>query len=67
MPSTRWEYRTIDVNLEGFFIPEVNTASLDDMMNSLGNDGWELVTAFDVNRGHGRSSSVVATFKRPRS
>lgn len=29
-------------------------------------EGWELVSAFDLNGGHGRTSEIVALLKRSR-
>ena len=37
---------------------------LDEHMNRLGREGWELVSAFDTNQSHGQSKDVVAIFKR---
>jgi hypothetical protein len=63
----RWEYRTEKLDVEGFFNPTVDAAAFDAALNALGAEGWELVTAFDLNRGQGRSIEVVALFKRSRS
>jgi hypothetical protein len=40
---------------------------MDIEFNRLGRDGWELVSIFDTNSGHGQSRWIVATFKRPRA
>lgn len=63
---TRWEYQTVQLNVEGFFRPHVDEDSVDHQLDQLGAQGWELVTAFDLNRGHGRSVEIVAMLKRPR-
>lgn len=34
-------------------------------LNELGAEGWELVSVFDTNMGHGQTRDVVAVFKRP--
>jgi hypothetical protein len=34
-------------------------------LNELGGQGWELVSVFDTNMGHGTTRDVVAVFKRP--
>jgi hypothetical protein len=63
---TRWEYQTVQLDVEGFFRPHVDEDSVSHLLNQLGAQGWELVTAFDLNRGHGRSTEIVAMLKRPR-
>jgi hypothetical protein len=30
-----------------------------------GSEGWELVSAFDVNRGHGATAALMVLLKRP--
>lgn len=56
-----WEYKTIklDTNL--------NEEKLDEYMNDLGAQGWELVPAFGVNQTWGSTREMVAVFKRERS
>ena len=66
MRHPRWEYKTLEIDVAGFFGPNVKPEALDAELNAHGADGWELVSAFDVNRGHGRTSAIVALFKRPR-
>ena len=62
----RWEYQTLKFDVAGFFGPDVRPETLDEALNALGAQGWELSSAFDVNRGHGRTSEIVAVFKRSR-
>jgi hypothetical protein len=66
MPQPQWEYRTLQLEVEGWFDPSVEPARLDPELDALGRDGWELVNVLDLNRGHGRTSSLVAFFKRAR-
>ena len=62
----KWEYRTMKVATGGFVGGKLDVTKLDGLMNSLGADGWELVSAFDTNQSYGASRDVVAVFKRPR-
>jgi hypothetical protein len=62
----RWEYRTIKLNTKGMMGGVLDTAAFDAMLNQLGNDGWELIAAFDTNQSYGASREAVAVFKRPR-
>ena len=66
MRPPRWEYRTVQLDVAGWLGPKVDPASIDATLNAHGNEGWELVSAFDVNRGRGTTSSIVALLKRPR-
>ncbi len=60
----RWEYRTLKIDTSGIMGGKIDEVSLDQQMNSLGMDGWELVAAFDTNRAEGASRHVLAIFKR---
>ena len=60
----KWEYKTIKLGASGFFGGKVNEGELDTEMNQLGEQGWELVNAFDTNQTHGATRYVVAVFKR---
>ena len=61
-----WEYRTIKLAATGFFGGKVDENKLDETMNDLGREGWELVTAFDTNQGYGATKDMVLIFKRSR-
>lgn len=64
----RWEYYVHTISASGVFSQgHVEPRELTDILNVYGNDGWELVSAFDTNSGHGGSRLVVLTFKRPRA
>ena len=62
-----WEYRTIKLAAEGWFLGgKLDVTKLDQMMNDLGRDGWDLVAAFDTNQVYGNTKDAVLIFKRPR-
>ena len=62
----RWEYFVHVFNVQGMFSTgHVNPREMQDAMNYYGQQGWELVSAFDTNSGQGGSCLVVLTFKRP--
>lgn len=62
----RWEYKTIKLATTGFWVGgKLDEAKFDAMLNELGRDGWELVSAFDTNQSYGATRDVVAAFKRP--
>ncbi len=58
----RWEYKTIVIDGKGFFRSEFD---LEEELNKLGNDGWELVTMVSpIAYAWGGTVRLVATFKR---
>lgn len=67
MRAPPWEYKSVQLDVDGWFDPSVDPAAVDAELNRQGAEGWELVSAFDLNRDHGRTSRIVALFKRPRS
>ena len=62
----KWEYKTIKVETTGFAGGKLDEQDLEFQMNQLGEQGWELVTAFDTNQNQGASRYVVTLFKRQR-
>ena len=66
MQPPRWEYRTVLIDVATWLGPKIQPEALDAELDRHGAEGWELVSAFDVNRGHGHTSAIVALFKRPR-
>lgn len=62
--QARWEYKTIELATHGFLGGKLDRVKFEEMLNSLGREGWELVNAFDTNQGHGATRDVIAIFKR---
>jgi hypothetical protein len=65
MNQPRWEYRTLKIDISGFFGPKLNVDRIAEALNEQGREGWELVSSFDVSHHHGVSSDVLMIFKRP--
>lgn len=61
----RWEYKTLKFGTTGFMGGKLNEEAFEGLLNDLGKKGWELVSCFDTNTGHGATRDVVAVFKRP--
>ena len=62
----RWEYKTVKLATTGFWVGgNLDASRFSEMLNELGRDRWELVSAFDTNQSHGATRDVVAVFKRP--
>ena len=68
MSNTRWEYMTVVLQAHGFFTGggQIDPQALTDRLNTLGEEGWELVSMFDTNRASGETRVVVAVLKRSR-
>lgn len=66
MRHPRWEYATVLIDVKGWVSAKVDRDATNAELNRYGAEGWELVNAFDVNDGNGRTSNIVAIFKRPR-
>jgi hypothetical protein len=62
----KWEYRALKIEPKGLLGGIVDAGEFERALNELGNQGWELVTAFDTNLSHGASREVIAVLKRPR-
>ncbi len=61
----KWEYATHTIDVQGVFTSgavDVNRFNHD--LNWYGQQGWEMVAAFDTNTTHGMSRNVVFIFKR---
>lgn len=64
----KWEYRTIKLAATGFLMGgKIDESKLDRMMNDLGEQGWELVSAFDTNEVYGGTRDAVVIFKRQKT
>ena len=63
----KWEYKTIKTDTEGFLVGgKFDQDSFEQVLNGLGEQGWELVSVFDTNMEGGKSRHVIAILKRPK-
>jgi hypothetical protein len=68
----KWEYKSVTTEVEGNrpirmrdLDPAYNESTVE-WLNTLGNDGWELVSITPLNIGMGRTSGLAyLVFKRP--
>ena len=61
-----WEYKTLRLDVDqgwGGSKGTMNTAQIDERLNTFGSDGWELVAAFDTEHTAG-TSAVFCMLKR---
>lgn len=59
----RFEYKTVEIKSKSIWTMEVPTAEIDEILNRMGQDGWELVVVKEL-VGMGSSLSSLYTFKR---
>lgn len=59
-----YQYKTVKIQTTGLRGGEIDTEDLDDLLNSFGSQGWELVNVFDTSTANGASKYIVAIFKR---
>jgi hypothetical protein len=63
----KWEYMSMKVETKGFTGGILDTSVFDSNLNSLGNEGWELVSCFSTNREGGQSREIISVLKRKKS
>lgn len=60
----KFEYKAVIYDTKGFWGGNVNESQLENQLNSLGNEGWEMVSCTSTNQSYGSSKSIVCIFKR---
>ena len=61
---TKWQYKTISIELGGMRGGVLKTSQFDQQLNALGAEGWEMVASWSNNYGGGGGREVNAVFKR---
>ena len=60
----RFEYKVVTYDPHGLFGGNVQINQIEDQLNLLGNDGWEMVSCTSSNQSYGATKSIVCIFKR---
>lgn len=61
-----WEYTSVSIAATGFWVGgNLDMDRFQKMLTEHGQQGWELVSAFDTNQASGATRSVILVFKRP--
>ena len=63
----QFEYKVVVYDTKGFWGGVIERDQLQDQLNALGGDGWELVSCTSTNQSYGSSKSVVLIFKRKKN
>ncbi|MGZ8379043.1 MAG: DUF4177 domain-containing protein [Gemmatirosa sp.] len=66
MRPPRWEYKSVKIDVGTWLGPKMHPEALDAELNRFGQEGWELVSALDLNSTSGSTMAIVALFKRAR-
>jgi len=61
-----WEYKVLTFETAGFWSGggKIDAQLLEDQLNTLGSQGWELVSVFDTTKVEGKTRQVYAVLKR---
>jgi hypothetical protein len=62
-----FEYKVVVYDTKGFWGGNVESNQLENKLNHLGCDGWELVSCTSTNQSYGSSKSIVCIFKRKKN
>ncbi len=62
----KFEYKVVTFDTKGFWGGTVEARPVEEQLNQLGNDGWEMVSCTSTNQSYGASKSIVCMFKRKR-
>lgn len=60
----KFEYKVITYDPNGFFGGNVQVNQIENHLNMLGDDGWEMVSCTSSNQSYGSTKSLVCIFKR---
>ncbi|RYC71824.1 MULTISPECIES: DUF4177 domain-containing protein [Spirosoma] len=60
----RFEYLTLEVDTSGFWNNKIDSQQLNDKLNELGREGWEVTSTVDLNRPQGATKGLLVILKR---
>ena len=65
----KFEYKTLEFEASGNFIRTINIDSkkLEEILNEMGEDGWEMIHPVDYAIGYGTTQKVILFFKREKN
>lgn len=62
----KWEYKVIQFKYKGLFSTQIEADSVQDELNQLGVEGWELVEFTFNSRNLSNDVGAIAILKRPK-
>ena len=60
----KFEYKVVTYDTKGFWGGNVEVRQVENQLNQLGNDGWEMVSCTSTNQSYGASKSIVCKKKK---
>ncbi len=61
----KWKYKVLEFNpTRSLMAARIDKKSIEDELNELGKQGWEVVSGFTTADGHGNTKKIVYTLKR---
>ena len=60
----KYEYKIIKTIEQGFWDPKLDNKAVEDELNRMGAEGWELVSVMDTSGYQGQTKEIVMFFKR---
>ena len=63
----KYEYKVFTYDTKGVFGGKIDSRELENKLNQLGNQGWEMVSSTSSNQSYGSSRSLVFIFKRKKN
>ncbi len=60
----KFEYKVVTYDPSGFFGGNVKSNQIENQLNMLGDDGWEMVSCTSSNQSYGSTKSLVCIFNR---
>ena len=60
----KFEYKVVTYDTGGFAGGKVDALRMEEQLNLIGNDGWEMVSCTNSTQSYGASKSIVCVFKR---
>lgn len=61
----RWSYRVVEFDPKSSFMGgKIDRQYIEDQLNELGKQGWEIISNFTTNEGYGSTKKIVYTLKR---
>ncbi|MCF8020830.1 DUF4177 domain-containing protein [Petrocella sp. FN5] len=61
----KWKYKVVEFDTKkSFGGGKIDRQYIEDQLNELGRQGWEIISNFTTNEGYGNTKKIVYTFKR---
>ena len=60
----KYEYKVVKTQESGFWNPKLDIDTMENELNKLGSEGWELISVADTNYYEGATKEIVLFFKR---